>query len=474
MVGALLQDVSNSFSASLLRSLEDAARERDVAIVAASLDEEPERERALVESLVRRRVDGLLLMPATTRQDYLADDLRSGLPVVFVDRRPNGVDADSVTIDNELGSRMAAAHLLAHGHRRIAMLADLEGIQTAAARRAGFELGLAEGGVVMDPRVSDMSTRSPEDALAAVPRMFAVPDPPTAIFAARNSLAIGAIRALHRRGLAGRVALVGFDDFPLADILDPPLTVIRQNVGAIGLQVTRRLFAAHRRRRLGAPARGPRARAGREGIGRDPTGRTCRSEDQPRLTAPPAQWTHRNRTGDTFALLRDRVFAGSMTTAQSCVTPPPAPRRLARPRARRRRRAQPHRAAVHGPALRGLGGPHGGHRARGRAGGARVPARRRGARHHAARLRRARGAAPDARRQTPTCPVLFLTAKDAVEDRVAGLTAGGDDYVTKPFSLEEVVARLRGLMRRTAVVADDVRPRCSSSATSRWTRTATR
>jgi len=46
-------------------------------------------------------------------------------------------------------------------------------------------------------------------------------------------------------------------------------------------------------------------------------------------------------------------------------------------------------------------------------------------------------------------PVLFLTARDAVEDRVAGLTAGGDDYVTKPFSLEEVIARVRGLMRRT-------------------------
>jgi two-component system OmpR family response regulator len=46
-------------------------------------------------------------------------------------------------------------------------------------------------------------------------------------------------------------------------------------------------------------------------------------------------------------------------------------------------------------------------------------------------------------------PVLFLTAKDAVADRVVGLTAGGDDYVTKPFSLEEVVARLRGLLRRS-------------------------
>ncbi len=53
------------------------------------------------------------------------------------------------------------------------------------------------------------------------------------------------------------------------------------------------------------------------------------------------------------------------------------------------------------------------------------------------------------RRELPDIPVLFLTAKDAVEDRIAGLTAGGDDYVTKPFSLEEVVARLRGLIRRS-------------------------
>ena len=77
-----------------------------------------------------------------------------------------------------------------------------------------------------------------------------------------------------------------------------------------------------------------------------------------------------------------------------------------------------------------------------------VRARRRRARHDAARLRRPRGAAPDARHPSPTYPVLFLTARDAVEDRVAGLTAGGDDYVTKPFSLEELVARLRALMRR--------------------------
>ncbi len=53
------------------------------------------------------------------------------------------------------------------------------------------------------------------------------------------------------------------------------------------------------------------------------------------------------------------------------------------------------------------------------------------------------------RTEQPDVPVLFLTAKDALEDRIGGLTAGGDDYVTKPFSLEEVIARMRGLLRRT-------------------------
>ena len=243
MVGALLQDVSNTFSASLLRSLEDAAHDRDFAIVASSLDEEPERERALVESLVRRRVDGLLLMPATARQEYLSHDILSGLPVVFVDRQPNGVDTDSVTVDNDLGARLAVNHLVAHGHRRIALLGDLPSIQTARARHEGYLSALRDAGIEPDPRLMATSLRSSDDAIDGLGRLLEAEDPPTAVFAARNSLAAGAIRALHHRGVAGRVALVGFDDFPLADIVDPPLTVVRQDVGAIGTVVAERLFA---------------------------------------------------------------------------------------------------------------------------------------------------------------------------------------------------------------------------------------
>src|SRR5829696_7116322 len=194
-VGALLQDVSNSFSASLLRSLEDVARARQTAVLAASLDEEPDREIALVRGLVARRVDGLVLMPATSRQEYLASELRAGLPTVFVDRLPHGVDADSVTVDNLLGARHAVEHLVEHGHRRIVALGDLSVIQTAADRLRGYREVMSSAGVPAADTVELADLRTSEAAEQAVRRLFRAAPAPTAIFAGRNDLAVGAVRA---------------------------------------------------------------------------------------------------------------------------------------------------------------------------------------------------------------------------------------------------------------------------------------
>ena len=242
-IGALFQDVSNSFSASLLRSLEDVARAQRTAVLTASLDEEPDREIALVRGLVARRVDGLVLMPATLRQEYLLPELRAGLPTVFVDRLPHGVDADSVTVDNLLGSRLAVDHLIEYGHERIAALSDLVTIQTADDRLRGYRAALRAAGIEVDEELVRSDLRTPAAAEQAVRRLFREGPVPTAIFAGRNDLAVGAARALRALHLSHRVAVVGFDDFPLADLLDPPMTVMRQNVAQIGAEVGRLLFS---------------------------------------------------------------------------------------------------------------------------------------------------------------------------------------------------------------------------------------
>jgi len=243
VVGALVQDVNNSFSVGLLRSLEDAARERQCVVLAASIDEETDRERALVADLVARRVDGLILMPSTLDQSYLASEVRAGLPTVFVDRPPRGVEYDSVLVDNRRGAREAVSHLLAVGHTRVAALVDLTSIPTAAARLGGYEAALKAAGIKPDPALVVMGLRTTEEAQEALTAMMSRPDPPTAVFACRNILSIGAIRALRELGLSHEVALVGFDDFPLADLMTPSLTVVRQDVREIGRQAAELLFA---------------------------------------------------------------------------------------------------------------------------------------------------------------------------------------------------------------------------------------
>lgn len=241
VVGALVQDLANSFSSELLRALEDACRERQVALLAASLDEEPDRERALVSDLVSRRVDGLVIVPASERHDYLDVERRAGLPTVFVDRHPRGIDADTVTTDNLQGGYDAVRHLLDQGHERIAVLSDLPSIQTAALRLRGAEKALQEKGIPVEEWMVRADLRADDDAERAVAEALSRPDPPTAFVALRNILSIGALRALRAAGRDGEVALVGFDDFPTADLMD--LTVVRQDVTRIGRVAADLLFA---------------------------------------------------------------------------------------------------------------------------------------------------------------------------------------------------------------------------------------
>jgi LacI family transcriptional regulator len=242
IVGALLQDVGNSFSAGLLRSLEDVLRHAGRSVLAASLDEEPERERDIVADLVARRADGLVLMPATHRHEYLISERRAGLPIVFVDRRPHGLDCDSVTVDNHGGAKLATNHLLSGGHRRIAMLSDLDEIETAVERRAGYRAALADAGVGFAPELLVPGIRSEEEAARTVAGLLELADPPTAILAGRNIITVGTVRALRAAGATREIAVVGFDDFPLADLVEPALTVVRQDVRLIGAEVGRILL----------------------------------------------------------------------------------------------------------------------------------------------------------------------------------------------------------------------------------------
>jgi LacI family transcriptional regulator len=240
-IGVVLENVANPFSSTLHRAVEDVARARGVAVFAGSVDEDPRRERELALALVSRRVDGLIIVPAGDDQSYLANEQRAGLRVVFADRPPRLLRADSVASDNVAGARSAVRHLVAGGHRRIGFLGDLRQITTAADRFSGYADGLAEAGIPLDDELARFDLHD-VDAAEAATRTLILGPRPSALFTTQNLITIGALRALRELGLHEQVALVGFDDFLLSDMLRPAVTVVAQDPAAIGATACQVLF----------------------------------------------------------------------------------------------------------------------------------------------------------------------------------------------------------------------------------------
>jgi len=242
-IGLLLEDVANPFSAALLRAVEDEARQRRVQILIGSLDEDPERERELAITLIDRGVDGLVIVPAAADQSYLVVERKLGIRVVFLDREPRFLDADAVVSDNRQGAVAAVDHLCSFGHRRIGYLGDSRTISTAALRFDGYQYVLERAGLQADPKIIRHGLRTVDDAMQAATDMVGLADPPTALFTSQNLVTIGAVKALRRAGLQEMIALVGFDDFLLADALVPGITVITQDAAQLGRLATQLLFA---------------------------------------------------------------------------------------------------------------------------------------------------------------------------------------------------------------------------------------
>jgi LacI family transcriptional regulator, galactose operon repressor len=233
-IGLVLEDVANPFMSALHRAVEDCARARGMLVFAGSCDEDGGREREFISALRTRRVDGIIVVPAGPDHSYLLPELRVGTAIVFVDRPPRFLDADSVTSDDRGGTLMAVSHLVEQGHRRIAYLGADLAIATAEARLQGYVDGLAAHGLAFDSALVRTGLRSVEDAELCVTEIVADRDAPTAVLSAQNYFTIGAYKALRSLGLQQRIALVGFDDFPLAEMLDPPVTVVAHDPVELG------------------------------------------------------------------------------------------------------------------------------------------------------------------------------------------------------------------------------------------------
>ncbi len=237
-VGTAVRNLADAHP--VLSAIDRSAREAKLTVLAMSTEDEEQRERDVVMSMCRQRVDGIIIEPISTSHEYLLPELEAGMPLVAVDRPTGGVAADCVLSDNAAGIGMAFRHLHRRGHRRIAYIGDDERIFTGRERAAAFRACVAASDGVVDVMVHPGPVE-PGRVAEALRQVLGRSRPASAIITGNAATSIEVLRRLGAD--ASRIALVGFDDFVLADIVRPPLTVVAQDSAGIGRTAIRLLLA---------------------------------------------------------------------------------------------------------------------------------------------------------------------------------------------------------------------------------------
>jgi LacI family transcriptional regulator len=243
-IGFVVESIADPFFAAVIDAVEQEMSRHGRSVLVASTRRDPDWERDVVERMLRRRVAGLLLTPASGSHAWLKPSKPGAphVPVVLVDREARDLSADLVEIDDHRAAYDAVTHLLAHGHQRIAYVGDTPAIATSAARLRGYRDALREHGVAADERLVRDDCPASTDAARATSALVSDPNPPTAILSATIRASLGVVPALHAAGRTD-VALVAFGDFPMAGTLRPAVTVVDHPGRAVGAAAAARLLA---------------------------------------------------------------------------------------------------------------------------------------------------------------------------------------------------------------------------------------
>jgi LacI family transcriptional regulator len=233
-IGVILPEIAHSFFAAIISGIEDAATEKGYNVMLCHTDEIYHREVVDAKLLFSHRVDGLLVgvSKTTFNMDHFKPYIDRGLPLIFFDREPEGIDASTVLVDDRVGAFKAVEHLIEQGCRQILHMAGPYDVSTSKKRLKGYQEALTANGLPQDPDlvVYCESGIDIEEAENTMSQLLAQGMRFDGLFANNDALAIGAIRALKKAGveIPRQVAVIGFSDWQIASLIEPPLSSVIQ------------------------------------------------------------------------------------------------------------------------------------------------------------------------------------------------------------------------------------------------------
>ncbi|HEX6907414.1 MAG TPA: LacI family DNA-binding transcriptional regulator [Terriglobales bacterium] len=244
IIGVIIPDISNPFFPLVVRGVEDIAYQNSYRLMLCNADNDAQKEQVYFDELRAYRMAGLIVIPSANSRLVAAADTAGELPVVCLDRCPEGWKGDSITVDNTEGAYQATRYLLELGHRRIAAITGQLHVTSAVERLKGFKRALREFGVTIAPEYIQEGRFDRLSGYEKSLLLLQFSPRPTAIFAANDLVALGVLAAMRELGLRcpEDVSLTGFDDLELASFTNPALTTVAQPAYQMGARAAALLF----------------------------------------------------------------------------------------------------------------------------------------------------------------------------------------------------------------------------------------
>jgi LacI family transcriptional regulator len=240
-IGLILPYLYDPFFAMCAHAVTTVARQRGYSVIMTTSDEDPETEHSEAAQMLQRHVEGMIVIPANRGQSRLSRVLLGNTPLVAFDRPLADPSFDTVLVQNQAGARRMVQHLIEHGHSRIAFMGLSRALFTINARFLGYRKAMREAGLEPD---GFFQCDTPESTMEALRVRFTAKKPPTACFTSNTLATRYVFSALLQLGIKipTEAALAGFDDFDLAEVTSPPLTVVRQPAEEMGRVAANQLF----------------------------------------------------------------------------------------------------------------------------------------------------------------------------------------------------------------------------------------
>ncbi|EWY38320.1 LacI family transcriptional regulator [Skermanella stibiiresistens SB22] len=248
LIGIVVPDLANLVFAPIVSAIETVLAANGYSALIANAGGGVARQIQIIDQLIAHRVEGVILATAQRDDPVVTRCAEAGVPAVLVNRAEEKARVSTVISNDICGMRLAVEHLVALGHRRIGHIGGPSHLSTGALRLEGFGKAMAEAGLDADAVVTAEAYTRDAGRAAAIELLDR--HDLTAVATANDLLALGLYQELRARGLRcpDDISVVGHNDMPMIDMVDPPLTTVHIHQADMGRQAAELLLA-----RIGKP-----------------------------------------------------------------------------------------------------------------------------------------------------------------------------------------------------------------------------